>query len=119
MFGGEGGAWLRAHWRSGNTQTLTSSECLSEVIQVLAYPKFGLSQNDIEHLLQDYLPYAEVAEVTTSCPVRCRDQDDQKFLDLAQSHDCLIVSGDSDLLSLKGQTDFEILTLAEYRQRFN
>ncbi|MHB1950729.1 MAG: putative toxin-antitoxin system toxin component, PIN family [Acidiferrobacteraceae bacterium] len=48
----------------------------------------------------------------------CRDPADQPFLDLAHSSGAtVLVSGDADLLSLAGQTAFDIESPAAYRQR--
>jgi len=50
--------------------------------------------------------------------VKCRDQRDQPFLDLAQAAKAhVLVSGDSDLLVLAGKTSFAIETPEVYRQR--
>jgi predicted nucleic acid-binding protein len=68
--------------------------------------------------LAHYLPYCEIVEQVTRCPQICRDKKDQPFLDLAQSGRAeLLVSGDSDLLALAGQTTFLIETPEVYRVR--
>ena len=49
----------------------------------------------------------------------CRDRDDNKFLECAAEAKCLyVVSGDSDLLALKRFEDIEIVTVAEFFDRF-
>jgi predicted nucleic acid-binding protein len=68
--------------------------------------------------LAHYVPYCEIVEQVTRCPQICRDEKDQPFLDLAQSGGAeLLVSGDSDLLALAGQTTFLIETPEAYRLR--
>jgi len=84
---------------------------------VLGYPKFGLSLQDREELLAEYLPYCRIIEPAKKCPVMCRDAKDQPFLDLAQSAKAdLLVSGDRDLLVLAGQTSFQVVTPEAYRR---
>jgi predicted nucleic acid-binding protein len=62
--------------------------------------------------------YCEAVEVTETCPIQCRDAKDQPFLDLAQSGKAnLLVTGDTDLLALAGQTTFVIESPEDYRLR--
>ncbi len=52
------------------------------------------------------------------CPVIYRGPGDQSIVDLAHSGGAtVLVSGDADLLSLAGQTAFDIESPAAYRQR--
>ena len=84
----------------------------------LAYPKFKLSADEQHELLGDYLPFAEVVARLRRCPILCRDPGDQPFLDQTHSGGAtVLVSGDADLLSLAGQTAFDIESPAAYRQR--
>jgi uncharacterized protein len=111
-------AWLRQHWREDGCVPLISRATTAELIRILGYPKFRLSPDDRQELLAEYLPYCEVIEPAEQCPSVCRDADDQPFLDLAQSGKAdLLVSGDSDLLELAGQTTFMIETPETYRRR--
>ncbi|MGY6555109.1 MAG: putative toxin-antitoxin system toxin component, PIN family [Wenzhouxiangella sp.] len=60
----------------------------------------------------DFVPYAETAEISNVSvdQVKCRDPDDQKFLDLAISARAdWLITGDPDLLELAEQTDVLIL----------
>jgi uncharacterized protein len=111
-------AWLRRHWRDGGSTPLVSRATAAELTRVLGYPKFRLSQDDRRELLAEYLPYCEVIELTEECVSICRDENDQPFLDLAQSGKAdLLVSGDQDLLALAEQTTFLIETPEAYRRR--
>lgn len=113
-------AWLRQHWRGGGCLPLISRETAAELTHVLRYPKFKLSASDARELLADYLPYCEVIDSVTRCACRCRDMRDQPFLDLAQSGCAdVLISGDLDLLALRGQTSFLTETAKEYFQRVN
>lgn len=69
-------------------------------------PKFRLATDEIETLLGNYLPYADVIDTTKTraggLPV-CRDPDDQKFLVLAHVGKAdVLVTGDRALLLLAG-----------------
>jgi putative PIN family toxin of toxin-antitoxin system len=89
-----------------------------EVTRVLAYPKFKLPTEIRYEFLADYIPFCEVIEISTRCAAICRDPRDQPFLDLAQSGCAdVLVSGDADLLSLAGQTEFAIESPGAYRLR--
>jgi putative PIN family toxin of toxin-antitoxin system len=111
-------AWLREHWKGSGCTLLISRTTAAELTRVLGYPKFRLSQDDRRELLGDYLPYCEIVEVTQPSACRCRDANDQPFLDLAESGGAeLLVSGDHDLLALAGSAAFVIETPENYRVR--
>ena len=81
---------------------LVSAATAQELIRVLAYPKFRLARNEIDALLGEYLPFAEVVDVAvmTDAPL-CRDPDDQMFVDLAlQGRADVLVTGDVALLDM-------------------
>jgi len=112
-------SWLRRAWQSGQLVPLVCTETTQELLRVLAYPKFHLEESEIRDLLGDYLPYAETVNVTSGSAgnSKCRDQDDQIFLDLASAGraDALII-GDGDLLDLADMSKIPILTPADLRQ---
>lgn len=109
-------AWLREHWRVGNCQPLLSSVTADELKRVLAYPKFRRTDLERIELLAEYFSYCEMVEVTQPSKVVCRDRNDQPFLDLAVGGNAnVLVSGDSDLLTLAGKTEFLILTASDYQ----
>lgn len=114
-------SWLVGHWQSGEVTPLVSRETARELLRVLAYPKFGLPPAQAEAVATRYLRYAERIESAredASLPL-CRDPNDQMFIRLAGAGRAdTLVSGDKDLLDLRGTTPFVIETLAEYRRRF-
>ncbi len=113
-------AWLRAHWREGGAVPLVSPATARELMRVLGYPKFRLSQQYRMELLAMYIPYSESLDPADKCPIVCRDAKDQPLLDLAQSGNAnFLVTGDEDLLVLAGQTTFLIETPEEYGQRIS
>lgn len=108
-------AWLRAHWRECGALSLISPATAQELSRVLAYAKFGLTEQYRMELLAMYIPYCESVEPARKCPVRCRDLKDQPLLDLAHGGDAdFLVKGDEDLLALAGVTLFEIVSPAPY-----
>ena len=109
-------AWLRQHWREGGAIPFISRATAAELMRVLSYPKFRLTPEDRLELLGDYLPFCVTIEPTKPCSVGCCDAKDQAFLDLAQNAEFL-VTGDTDLLALAGQTAFLIETPEAYRKR--
>jgi len=117
LFGGDMASRLRQAWQSGACRPLVSTATVQELIRVLAYPKFRLSAQEQDELLADHLPYAISVSVPHPEPVvpACRDPFDLPFLHLAvagKAH--ALVTGDRDLLTLAGQTQFEILRPAAF-----
>lgn len=96
--------WLRSAWQLAAIMPIVSQLTTMELLRVLAYPKFHLTQLEREDVLAEYLPYCEVVTPVedTSTPL-VRDAADQMFLHLAvASNATYLVTGDSDLLSLAG-----------------
>jgi putative PIN family toxin of toxin-antitoxin system len=113
-------AWLREAWQSGRFVPLGSRDTVSELIRVLAYPKFRLGKDEQEALLADFLPYVEtirIERLPEGLPPP-RDPDDMIFLALsvAAKTDALI-SGDADVQAAKHQlATVPILTVAEFAE---
>lgn len=105
LFPGPTTARVRTAWMSGSIVPLVCRETTLELVRVLAYPRFGLSEDEHAQLLSDYLPWCEVitpGEARSLGP-RCRDPHDQMFVDLALAGNAeCIVSGDRALLELDG-----------------
>ena len=111
---------LRHAWQRGRCQPLVSTFTVTELLRVLAYPKFKLTAEEQQELLSDYLPYCTTVQMPANPPVipACRDANDLAFLHLAivGKADAL-VSGDNDLLSLAGQFACPILTAEQFIAR--
>jgi putative PIN family toxin of toxin-antitoxin system len=96
---------LRALIESGNWQAMCDDACLAEFRRVLAYPLFALAP---ERQQAAFAAYAAV--VTRAAPdagrnlpplPRCKDRDDQKFLELARDGAAdWLVTADKALLKL-------------------
>jgi putative PIN family toxin of toxin-antitoxin system len=85
---------------------LASTATVQELVRVLAYPKFGLSQAEQDELLADYLPYAETVRIPQPPPKvpDCRDALDLPFMHLAVTGKAqVLVSGDRDLLAIAAE----------------
>ena len=120
LFSSENLKWLRQAWQSGRIVPLLSRATLDELLRVLQYPKFQLTPEDIEHLLADFLPWAEVMQLTQplSGLPDIADPDDTKFLALAVAAEAkVLVSGDKHVLAVKGKLkDIAVLTLADFKE---
>ncbi|ABK45637.1 protein of unknown function DUF132 [Magnetococcus marinus MC-1] len=114
-------AWLRHAWQSDAVRPLASRDTTEELIRVLAYPKFKLTDGDREDLLGDYLPWCETITVPNKTPVPdCRDPFDRPFLALAVAAKAdALVTGDKDLLALADNFKVPILTPAAFKERFD
>ncbi len=102
VFGGNMGK-LRLAWQGDRLIPLVSKATITELIRVLAYPKFKLTASEQEDLLSDYLPFCETVLMPDILPTtpECRDLMDVPFLVLALvgQADYLVI-GDQDLLCL-------------------
>lgn len=112
--------WLRTVWQSGAIVPLASRDTASELLRVLAYPKFRLTASDRDDLLADYLPWCETVTISEPPPMtpECRDPCDQPFLRLALAGNAdALITGDRDLCALAGTFRVPILTPAELKTR--
>lgn len=112
-------AWLRPAWQAGLLVPLASRDTLDELVRVLAYPKFGLSQGEVMALLGEYVPFVDVVEAHEgrSDPLpRAPDPDDQKFLALAAAGGAThLVTGDHGLLAVTPPAGLALLTPEAFR----
>ena len=120
VFGGGRLETLRFAWQAGRYVPLACRHTASELIRVLAYPKFKLSAADQQELLADYLPYCTTVNLPEMLPtsIQCRDANDWPFLHLALAGKAdFLVSGAADLLSLAGTFVCPIVTVEEFIRR--
>lgn len=120
LFGKGRLAWSRQAWQHQQLQPLVCKETVSELLRVLAYPKFMLSAAEQQDLLADFRPYTEVAELSDPWPDLpvCRDGKDQVFLVLAHEAKAeLLVTGDADILAMRDAFPGLILTADELADR--
>ena len=114
-------SWLRTAWQSGTIRPLASRETATELIRVLAYPKFRLDKDERDDLLSDYLPWCEIVVVRDLSAVpECRDHHDRAFLALASAGRAdALVTGDGDLLALAPVFPIPIISPATLRERLS
>ena len=108
---------LRLCWQSQQLIPLASKATISELIRVLAYPKFKLSSIEQRSFLDEYLLYVQTINKleALSEAITCRDSDDIKFLELAITANAdYLITGDKALLVLPQMFQFKIITPAEF-----
>ncbi len=112
-------SWLRPAWQSETIRPLASHDTTSELIRVLSYPKFKLTDDEREDLLADYLPWCETITVPNPTKVPdCRDPFDRPFLELALTAKAdALITGDKDLLVLTQKFSVPIMTPAAFKER--
>jgi len=112
LFGEKPGR-LASYWKKGEILPYLSREMADEYLRVLSYPKFELSENEIEYLIyREILPYFEMTVVKKRPKIVRADRSDDKFLHCAATAcvEC-IISGDHHLLALKAYDGIPILTV--------
>ncbi len=108
---------LRLCWQNQQLIPFASKATISELIRILAYPKFKLSSVVQRSFLDEYLPYIQSITRLETLPktVICRDSDDIKFLELAITANInYLITGDKDLLVLPPMFQIKIITPAEF-----
>jgi putative PIN family toxin of toxin-antitoxin system len=114
-------SWLRPAWMAADFRPLVSHATAAELLRVLSYPKFHLTDEEIATLLGDFLPFSEPVEVpvalnepTAELP-RLPDPDDRIFLQLAEAGTAeFLVTGDQDLLAVPTPGDYRIISPTEF-----
>jgi putative PIN family toxin of toxin-antitoxin system len=82
---------------------LCSEKIIEEYLRVLAYPKFDLSEEEIDYILsQEILPWFDVVTVPTGKAFVKTDPEDDKFIWCVLAGKAeVIISGDRHLLQLR------------------
>ena len=105
---------LRDAWQAGRCEPHVSKATGGELIRALGYPKFKLTAEEQRELLADYLPYCRSVTMPAKPPgtPSRRDPLDLAFLQLAVVGKVdFVVTGDRDLLVIKGRLPCPIITL--------
>lgn len=113
-------AWMRRAWQHQALQPLVCRETVGELLCVLAYPKFKLTSEAQQSLLQDFLPFAEIVQLPQPWPALplCRDGKDQVFLALAHvGRAQALITGDEDILAMRGEFPGLVMTADEWAAR--
>jgi putative PIN family toxin of toxin-antitoxin system len=89
----------------GSLRWLATPAMREELARVLAYPKLAprvaLHRGAAQAVLADFDRHAQLVAVPAKAPLTCGDPDDQKFIDLAIAHRCLLLSKDGEVLRMK------------------
>jgi putative PIN family toxin of toxin-antitoxin system len=119
LFGGMPGK-LIILWKNERIKPLVSREIIDEYLKVLAYPKFKLSEEEINYILyQEILPFFEVIVVEQRPVIIKADPSDDKFIRCAQSGKAkVIISGDKHLLALKPHRKIKILSPSQFLEEY-
>jgi putative PIN family toxin of toxin-antitoxin system len=108
-------------WKSGKIQPYLTSEIVAELLRVLAYPKFALTENEIQYLLYvEILPFCRVVAVKSGSVIIKEDPSDDMFLrccEVAKAK--ALISGDSHLLDLKSHRNTLIFTPSQFLREFH
>jgi len=96
---------LKAGLERGDWDWVATPAMRDELERVLDYPQissrlafFQLAAADV---LAGFDRRARIVEVPAKAAVTCSDSDDQKFIDLAVQHKCLLLSKDAAVLAMK------------------
>ena len=102
LFGGAPGNLIPL-WKGGRIRPLCSKGIIEEYLRVLAYPKFRLTEKEIDFILsREILPWFEVVAVQGGRRFVNKDSEDDKFIwCTVEGKAEAIVSGDDHLLKLK------------------
>ena len=116
---------LKALLDAGEVQWLATAPMRNELERVLAYPhivaKLSFYGRHAAEVLAVFDRHVRVVEVAVKAPVTCKDGDDQKFIDLALAHGCMLLSKDAAVLSMRkrmaelGVTVAAVLATPSYR----
>lgn len=111
LFGGVPGKLIPL-WKEKVLQPKASKEIIEEYIRVLAYPRFELSEEEINFLLYyEILPYFDIIRIKEGPILVAKDPSDDKFIRCAQAAGTrIIISGDQHLLKLSPYRQIRILS---------
>ena len=115
LFGGIP-AQLIPLWQRGKIKPLASKEIIDEYLRVFTYPRFKLTEEDVNFLLyHEILPHFEVIDVESGPRIIKRDPEDDKFIRCALAGKAkFIISGDHHLLASKTYQKIKILSPADF-----
>ena len=90
---------------AGSLHWLATPAMREELVRVLAYPKLAphvaLHRGEALAVLRDFDRQARLLERPAKAGLTCGDPDDQKFIDLAVAHRCVLLSKDRDVLRMR------------------
>jgi putative PIN family toxin of toxin-antitoxin system len=98
---------LREHLERGAVQWLSTAAMREELARVLGYAhiasRLAFYRLEAAGVLALFDRHARTVATADKAPVTCADPDDQKFIDLAVAHRCMLLSKDAAVLTLKNK----------------
>ncbi|MDB5874229.1 MAG: putative toxin-antitoxin system toxin component, family [Ramlibacter sp.] len=95
---------LQAGLEQGSVDWIATAAMRAELERVLAYAqiesRLACCQLKAADVLARFDRHARIVELPARAGVTCSDPDDQKFIDLAVAHKCLLLSKDAAVLSM-------------------
>jgi putative PIN family toxin of toxin-antitoxin system len=116
-------SWLQGALEQGTIVPLGSGPVATELTRILhqlGEKKFGLDREAVDAIVTRYLRWTVLIDDGT--PIegwlpKCKDRDDQMFLDLAaRGHADILVTSDNALLGLHRKTAFAIVSPGKFRK---
>jgi len=103
-------------WKTGRMLVFASHDIMEDYLRVLAYPKFRLTESEIEYLLfHEIMPFIKTSASAYSDIHIPEDPSDKKLIRCAcASHAEYILSGDNHLLSIKSAGSIPIITPSRF-----
>ena len=90
--------------KEGELRWLATAPMREELLRVLDYPHIARRRERDALRASDVLAHfdrlAQMQAVAPKAPYVCKDEDDQKFIDLAVAHQALLLSKDKQVLRL-------------------
>lgn len=103
---------------NGKLTALATPKTIAELSDVISRPLFALDESAQANILLQWSSLARILpdESLQSSPWKCRDSDDQVFLDLAYtSKPCTLISKDNEVLVFSNRaTNEQVLITADY-----
>ena len=90
--------------QEGAVQWLATAPMREELLRVLDYPHIAQRRErdgvSAAAVLAHFDAWAQLQDAAAKAPYICKDEDDQKFIDLAVVHQALLLSKDKQVLRL-------------------
>jgi len=95
---------LREALAQARIRWISTTPMREELARVLTYPhiakRMDFYQRSAEELLRDFDSHSQTVDVAPRAPLRCKDPDDQCFIDLALTHKAGMLSKDHAVLCM-------------------
>ena len=95
---------LREALAQARIRWISTAPMREELARVLTYPhiakRMDFYKRSAEELLRDFDSHSHAVDVAPRAPLRCKDPDDQRFIDLALTHQAGLLSKDHAVLCM-------------------